>query len=170
MKYCQYCGTQVSDDVYFCPACGKMLASPSMTFAPPAPQPTPAPATTPVEPQLLKPKTPSVGLYTMNFLFWLFAGFVMFLIVIALGNADVDVYASLHEGYYYTDINAYAYFEPEETANVFAIFFTIPTVVFAIIGFVKTLTQRLRVNYVYAAILRLLLSFALFFGSIAIAG
>ena len=167
MKYCQYCGTQVSDGAGFCHVCGKMLAEQPLTFTPPAAEPTPAPVA-PEQPKLLQPKMPSTGLYVMNFLFYLFAGFVMFLIVLALGNAYIDAYSSLYEGYYSTSIHTYAYFEPEETAMAFAVIFSIPTVVFAIIGFVKTLAQRLRVNYVLSAILRLLASFAIFIGSVAI--
>lgn len=166
MKYCQYCGAQVSDNAQFCAACGKQLAEQPLTFAAPVAQPQPSPA--PEQPKLLQPKTPSTGLYTMNFLFRLFAGFVIFLLLLAIGNAGIDAYSTLREGYYSTDVNTYAYFEPEEAASAFAFLFSIPTMVFGVICFVKTLTQRLRVNYVYAAILKLLTGFALFIGSIAI--
>lgn len=42
MAFCVHCGTQIADNVTFCPTCGKAAAQPNAGTAAAAPQPAPA--------------------------------------------------------------------------------------------------------------------------------
>jgi len=59
MAFCQKCGTQLTDDAQFCPACGQMVDTASIPEAPSSQAAVPQPQYQPPQPQYAAPQPPS---------------------------------------------------------------------------------------------------------------